>query len=433
MSSAKISIWNTTVGYISWDDRNNTAIFEADQEYIDAPFNIAPLIHPDKKELLYGNNYHEKFNGMIPTFNDSLPDSFGNVVFKEWLEQIDMDQSQMNPVERLLYVGSRGIGATEYHEGKDIPNITHNLDLSGLAQISDKIIKRKYVQEDFVHNPDALRNILTIGSSVGGAQAKILVAITREQKKENEKILAGDIIHHIPVDYYIVKLEHDSQDIWNREKNYVEFVYNQIAKDIGINVADSRLIREGGRAHFASKRFDRVKNRKVHKQTVNALTGFFGKNTEFSYEHIFSVIEYLKLSSNQKEQLFMQMVFNVVASNRDDHTKNFSFLMDEKGQWSLSPAYDLTFPFDPYQSFVIPHKISINGKVKDISRKDLVATAKKVGILHYNEIIDNVVDKVATFSSRIKEYDLNQKTVQLVAADIEKNIQRVKTDSDNNL
>ena len=215
-------------------------------------------------------------------------------------------------------------GATEYHEWKDIPNITHNLDLSELAQISDKIIKRKYEQEDFVHNPDALRNILTIGSSVGGAQAKILVAITREQKKENEKILAGDIIHHIPVDYYIVKLEHDSQDIWNREKNYVEFVYNQIAKDIGINVADSRLICEGGRAHFASKRFDRVKNRKVHKQTVNALTGFFGKNTEFSYEHIFSVMEHLKLPSNQKEQLFMQMVFNVVASNRDDHTKNFS-------------------------------------------------------------------------------------------------------------
>tara|TARA_R110002072_G_scaffold303044_1_gene492061 strand:+ start:2650 stop:3960 length:1311 start_codon:yes stop_codon:yes gene_type:complete len=431
MSSAKISIWDTTVGYISWDNRNNTAIFESEKGYVDSPINIAPLLHPDKKELLFGNNHHEKFLGMIPTFNDSLPDSFGNVVFKEWLEQIDIDQSEMNPIERLLYVGKRGIGALEYHKGKDIPNITHNLDLSELSQISDKIIKRKYLQEDFIHNPDALRNILTIGSSVGGAQAKILVAITREQKKENEKILAGDIIHPIPVDYYIVKLEHDSQDTWYREKNYVEFVYNQIAKDIGINVTDSRLILEGGRAHFASKRFDRVNNRKIHKQTVNALTGFFGKNTEFSYEHIFRVMEYLKLPSDQKNQLFMQMVFNVVASNRDDHTKNFSFLMDEKGQWSFSPAYDLTFPFDPYQSFGIPHKISINNKVKGINREDLVVTAKKVGILNYNEIIDNIVDCVSTFSKRIKEYDLNQKTVQLVMADIEKNINRVKSSSDN--
>ena len=430
MSSAKISIWNTTIGYISWDDQNNTAIFESDQEYIDSPFNIAPLIHPDKKELLFGNNYHEQFNGMIPTFNDSLPDSFGNVVFKEWLEQVEVDQSEMNPVERLLYVGRRGVGATEYHKSKDIPNISHNIDLFELAEISDKIIKRKYEQEDFMHNPEALRNILTIGSSVGGAQAKILVAITREQRKENEKILAGDIIHHIPVDYYIVKLEHDSQNVWNREKNYVEFVYNQIAKDIGINVTDSRLIFEGGRAHFASKRFDRVGNRKIHKQTVNALTGFYGKNTEFSYENIFKVMEYLKLPSHQKEQLFMQMVFNVVASNRDDHTKNFSFLMDEQGQWALSPAYDLTFPFDPYQSFAVPHKIAINGKVKGINREDLVVTAKKVGILRYNEIIDNVVAKVATFSNRIKEYDLNQKTIQLVVTDIMKNIKRVKPDSE---
>ena len=127
----------------------------------------------------------------------------------------------------------------------------------------------------------------------------------------------------------------------------------------------------------------------------------------------------------------MQMVFNVVASNRDDHTKNFSFLMDEKGQWSFSPAYDLTFPFDPYQSFGIPHKISINNKVKGINREDLVVTAKKVGILNYNEIIDNIVDCVSTFSKRIKEYDLNQKTVQLVMADIEKNINRVKSSSDN--
>lgn len=429
MSSAKISIWDTTVGYITWDDRNNTAIFESEKEYLDSPMNIAPLIHPNKEELIFGNNHHEKFLGMVPTFNDSLPDSFGNIVFKEWLEQIDLDQAKMNPIERLLYVGKRGIGALEYQQEKNLPYINHNLDLSELAQISDKIIKRKYAQEDFLHNPDALRNILTIGSSVGGAQAKILLAITKEQNKENEKILAGDIVHPIPVDYYIVKLEHDPQNIWNREKNYVEFVYNQIARDIGIHVADSRLIQEGGRAHFASKRFDRVNNKKVHQQTVNALTGFFGKNTEFSYEHIFKIMEYLRLPSAQKEQLFMQMVFNVVASNRDDHTKNFSFLMDQNGTWSLSPAYDLTFPFDPYQSFVIPHKISINKKVKGIDREDLVITAKKAGILHYNEMIDKVVDHVSNFGQRIKEYAVSQKTVQLITSDIDKNIKRIKPSS----
>lgn len=421
MSTAKITIWDKTVGYLYWDHTNNTALFEADEEYIQSSFNIAPIIDKEKGESLSGNDFHDNFLGLIPTFNDSLPDSFGNIVFKEWLEQMDMNQSDMNPVERLRYIGKRGIGALAYHKGHDIPNLVHNVDLEELSQISDKIIKRKYEHKDYLHNPEALRNILTIGSSIGGAQAKILIAIT-----ENEHLLAGDIIHQQPVDYYIVKLEHDPQDIWNREKNYVEFVYNQIAKEIGIHVAESRLIEEGGRAHFASKRFDRVNNQRIHKQTVNALTGFYGRNNEFSYTNIFEIIEYLQLPYSNSKQLFMQMVFNVAVSNRDDHTKNFSFLMDRKGTWSLSPAYDLTFPFDPYTSFVIPHKISINQKTKDINRKDIEAVAKKAGIRNYNQIIDNVIEQVSTFKYRIKQYGLNEKTIRLIAKDLEKNRLRIK-------
>ena len=242
----------------------------------------------------------------------------------------------------------------------------------------------------------------------------------------DEKLLAGDIIHHDPVDYYIVKLEHDPKDIWYREKNYVEYVYNQLAADIGINVAPSRLIEEGGRAHFASQRFDRVNNKKVHKQTVNAFTGFYGKNTQFSYENIFKIIEFLKLPHPNAEQLFMQMVFNVAASNRDDHTKNFSFIMSEQGVWSLSPAYDLTYPSDPHKSYQVPHQISINNNVKNITRADLEAVAKKVGIRNQKSIIDNVLDHVSTFEQRIQQYNLNKNTIQLIVKDIAKNIDRLK-------
>ncbi len=416
MSTAKVTIWDTTIGYLYWDDRNNTALFEAEKEYINAPFNIAPIIHRDKEIILNGNDFHDKFLGLIPTFNDSLPDSFGNIVFKEWLEQMNIDQSKMNPIERLRYVGRRGVGALEYHEGKDIPGITHYLDLEELATISDKIVQKKYNYKDYLNNPEALQNILSIGSSVGGAQAKILVAISPD-----EHLLAGDIIHDTEVDYYIVKLEHDSKDVWNKEKNFVEYIYNQIATDIGINAAPSRLIHEGGRTHFASKRFDRIGKQRVHQQTVSALTGFYGKNTEFSYENIFEIIEFLKLPYIHSEQLFMQMTFNVVASNRDDHTKNISFIMNPSGEWSLAPAYDLTFPFDPYQSFVIPHKISINNKTKDITRKDMESVAQKAGIRNYKHIIDNVVEQVATFETRIKQYDLNNKTIQLIVKDLKRN------------
>lgn len=421
MSSAKIKIWNTTVGYLYWDGPNQTALFEPDEEYIRSNINLSPILHPNKQSGLTGSDYHKKFNGQIPPFNDSLPDSFGNTVFTEWLEQMKMDQSEMNPVERLLYVGKRGIGALEYESAKHIPNTLNNIDLSELADISNKIIQRKYAQEDYLHNPEALSNILTLGSSVGGAQAKILIAQTKDAK-----FLAGDIIHDQPVDYYIVKLEHEPENIWYREKNYVEYVYNEIASDAGINVAESKLILEGGRAHFASKRFDRVDNKKIHKQTVNALLGFWGKSLEFGYCDIFKLIEFLQLPYSNAEQLFMQMVFNVAASNRDDHTKNFSFLMNENGEWSLSPAYDLTYPRDPYVSFSSAHQIHINGKTQDIKREDLVAVAKLVGIRKYNHLIDRVIHHVASLPDRIQKYSLNSKTTELIGREIEGNIERLR-------
>ncbi len=163
----------------------------------------------------------------------------------------------------------------------------------------------------------------------------------------------------------------------------------------------------------------------MHTQTVNALTGFYGRNTEFSYEEIFRIIAYLDLPYVNFEQLFTQMVFNVAASNRDDHTKNFSFMMNKSGEWSLTPAYDLTYPFDPYQNFNTPHQISINGKNLGIDRKDIESVAKKVGIRNYNQIINRVIDSVATFENKIQQYGLNKNTTQLIVNDLESNRKRI--------
>ena len=421
MSVANVKIWGKSVGYLYWDAPNNSAIFEIDEAYKEEPFNVAPLIHSTKQTLLEGRDFSAFFNGLPPTFNDSLPDSFGNIVFKEWLEYNNINQNKLNPVERLLYVGKRGVGALEYVVEKELPNIEHNIDLNELSAISDKIIKRKYEQKDNLNNPEALLNMLLIGSSVGGAQAKILVAIN-----ENNDLLAGDILHKEEVDYYIVKLAHDKSDIWGLEKNFVEFVYNQIAKAVGVNMSDSRLIEGGGSTHFASKRFDRVNGQKIHMQTLNAMTGFYGRNTDFSYEKTFKVLEFLKVPYAQKEQLFTQMVFNIAASNRDDHTKNFSFLMDTTGKWSLSPAYDVTFPIDPYSPFNTEHKMSINSKVKGITKDDILKVGKLVGINHPNQIIERVIDGLQTFESRIKQYQINKNTVKLILKSINSNLELLR-------
>ncbi len=420
MSTARIKIWDTIVGYLYWDAQNHTAIFETDSTYQEASFNIAPFIHQNKKQKLSGGDFHKNFNGLIPTFNDSLPDAFGNTVFLEWLIKNNLDQSQMNPVERLLYIGKRGAGALEYEIEKPLPEMSGLIDMNELAFISDLIIKKKYALKDHQHNPEALKNILSIGSSIGGAQAKILIATNLDSN-----ILAGDIIHSEPVNYYIVKLQHDPFSVWAQEKNKVEYVYNEMAREAGINVAKFKFFHEDGKTHFASKRFDRIDNEKVHSQTVNALSGFYGRNTQYSYEQIFRIMEAFRLPYENFKQLFTQMTFNVAASNRDDHTKNFSFLMNKNGEWSLSPAYDITYPFDPYHSFKVPHQIAINGKNINIERRDIEAVAKKVGIRGYHKIIDRVLESVSSFRERIKAYDLNKNTIQILNKELEENIKKL--------
>ncbi len=421
MTTAKVQLGELIIGFLYWDENRHEAIFEADEAYINSAINISPILHPDKKKQLFGSDFHSKFNGLLPMFNDSLPDSFGNTIFKEWLVRKDINSSDLNPVEHLLYVGARGIGGLEYQQSKAAFEFTEHLNLLELADISDKIIHQKYEQKEYLFAPEALQNILSIGSSVGGAQAKVLVAIN-----EKNELLAGDITHTIPVEYYIVKLEHDTQNLWNREKNKIEFTYNELARKAGIHVADSRLITEGNRCHFASKRFDRNNTQKTHQQTVNALSGFYGRNNEFGYSEIFKIIDFLGLSYENSEQLFRQMVFNIAASNRDDHTKNFSFLLSESGKWSLSPAYDLTFPFDPHQSFYMPHQIHVNSKNKDITKSDVIAVAKKAGIRNASSIIEEVCTSVADFNKEVAVFDVNKNTISLIRKDIERNLSFLK-------
>ena len=421
MTALKVTLWDMVIGYLAWDEKNNTSIFESSNEYLGSPLNIAPFIHPNKKDKLIGADFHEKFNGLIPCFSDSLPDYFGDIVFKEWLEQLQLDQSSMNPVERLLYVGTTGIGGLEYHDAKVIPSTGKPLNLEYLAILSDKIIKGNYGKEDFLKDSGTLQHLLSIGSSVGGAQAKIMLALHNDA--DQMEWLPGNVLHkNNSVEYYIVKLDHDPHHIWQREKHLVEFVYHQMAKEIGIHTADTRLIQDGERTHFASKRFDRIGQKKLHQQTASALLGFFGKSAEIGYEDIFKLMEFLGLSHMEKEQLFTQMVFNVVYSNRDDHTKNFSFLMDETGTWSLSPAYDLTFPFDPYRNFRMPHKISINKKLKEISKKDIQSVARKVGITNDHRILNRVIESSRSVSKRLAESGVSDKTVDLMVKDIQRNL-----------
>jgi len=423
MSSLKITIWGKTVGYLAWDRIQNRTILELDADYQNNTINISPPLINKKIKIQSSPVQEPIFQGLHPTFADSLPDYFGNRIFQTWLQQNQIETNDLNPIEKLLYIGKRGSGAFDYEPGKELIHSMETIDFNEIIAISEKIISNKYAISDFLENQQALQNILTIGSSVGGAQAKILIAI----HSETGKICAGDILQKdASWEYYIVKLSHQSDTNWGKEKNTIEYVYYLMAKEAKLTISDSELIEINGNYHFKTKRFDRMNGEKIHLQTLLAITGFFSKTTAFSYEQFFGIAEQLTLKQSEKEALFRQMVFNVASCNMDDHLKNFSFLMNQKGEWSLAPAYDLTYPFDPYLPRFQFHKMTINSKSKNIEHSDLMIVAKKVGIKKGEKIIKEVCDAVSKFNSYVKNYEISNLAKEVIRTDIELSLKRLR-------
>jgi len=423
VSNVRVKIWDETVGYLSWDSQNNTAVFELDRAYQDAEYNISPLLLDKQQRLHFGGAYDGPFQGLPPIIADSLPDRFGNRVFQEWLIQNNYHLNDLNSVDRLMYVASRGMGALEYEPGKDVIGSISKFDFNELAAVSKKIIENKYEYSDFVKNQEALQHILNIGSSVGGAQAKVLVAI----HKQTNELRAGDVLHQgSEYDYYIVKLAYDSDTPWGAEKTSVEYVYHRMASECGIKMMPCELLVINDSVHFKTKRFDRVGGQKLHTQTLAALTGYTNRNVPFSYEQIFRLMEQLQVSHRDKEQLFKHMVFNVASCNMDDHMKNFGFIMERNGQWCLSPAYDLTYPFDPYLPSMMFHKMSINGKTKDVTREDVFAVGRLVGIRNSKGIVGEICDAVGSFDEKAKDFKISNRTASTIQLQLEKRIQLLR-------
>ena len=423
MSSVRVKIWDETVGYLTWDSQSNTAVFEVDNAYQEAAYNLSPLLLDKRQKLHFGGAYDGPFLGLPPMIADSLPDRFGNRVFQEWLTQNNYHLNDLNSVDRLMYVASRGTGALEYEPGKDVIGSISEVDFDELAQVSKKIIENKYEYSDFVKNREALQHILTIGSSVGGAQAKVLVAIDTQ----SNEMRAGDIVHDKEsFDYFIVKLSYNSDTPWGMEKTSVEYAYHQMALACGIKMMPCELMEVDDSVHFKTKRFDRVGGKKLHTQTLAALTGYTNRNIPFSYEQIFRLMERLQVSHRDKEQLFKQMVFNVASCNMDDHMKNVGFTMQRNGEWQLSPAYDLTYPFDPYLPSMMFHKMTINGKTKDVSRDDVLTVARLVGIRNAKGVVDEICDAVASFSQKTKGLKISQRTVKSIEAEQQKRIKPLR-------
>jgi serine/threonine-protein kinase HipA len=411
ISSAYVNLWNRRVGAVAWNEAQRTASFEYDPEFEDSGWEVSPILMPNQPRVIY--RFPElrtttTFKGLPGLLADALPDSYGSTLINQWLMRNNRPANSLNPVETLCFIGNRGMGALEFEP--TIPKDSGGpvkLEIDGLIDLTTKILSGR---QEFLVNlqPEqekAMQAILKIGTSAGGARAKALIAYNAKTRE----IRSGQA--HAPrgFEHYLIKFDgiHDAQFGASKGYGRVEMAYYRMAMDAGIRMMESRLLEENGRAHFITKRYDRLPDGgKVHMQSFCALRHFdFNAIDLYAYEDLFETMRMLALPYPQAEELFRRMCFNVMARNCDDHTKNFAFTMDKTGEWSLSPAFDICHAYRPSSTWVSQHCLSINGKRNNIERADLLEVARKMNIKGASEIIDQV-DQVI---GRWKEYADDQK------------------------
>ncbi len=406
ITTAYVKIWGELVGAIAWDSDNELASFEFDSKFRQYQWDLSPLKMPltsgnkifSFPELRKGkSDVYDTFKGLPGLLADVLPDNYGNQLINVWLAQNGRPQNSMNPVEMLCFISTRGMGALEFEpthfkEGKR----AFSIDMQSLVDIAQKMLSKK---ESFAANlqkdeDNAMGEILKIGTSAGGARPKAVIAYN----EKTGEVKSGQTNAPKGFEHWLIKLDGVSNVQLGASKGYgrVEMAYYLMAIACGIEMMPCRLFEENNRAHFMTKRFDREGGDiKHHIQTFCALKHFdYNAVTSFSYEQLFQTMRELKLSYPQAEQMYRRMVFNVIAQNCDDHTKNFAFRLKKEGKWELAPAYDICHAYRPDSEWVNQHDLSINGKRKGITKDDLLNFAKPMNIKKAAVIIEEINDKV---------------------------------------
>jgi serine/threonine-protein kinase HipA len=417
VKTAFIKLWGQRIGAVAWDESRELGFFEYEKRFIIGNLNVAPVRMP-----LSGRVYSfpelrgtSTFKGLPGLLADALPDRYGNELINIWLARNGRPDNSLNPVEMLCFIGNRGMGALEFEPSTLTTKAsTQSLELSSLIETTMKLLESREQFEAHTDNDmqDMLLDVLKMGTSAGGARPKAIIAYN----EATGMIRSGQTVQEAGYEHWLIKFDGVNDTQFGATYGYgrVEMAYYKMATDAGIEMTESRLIEEEGRAHFMTKRFDRRNgNEKLHMQTFCAIQHYdFNKISSYSYEQLFQTMRQLKLSYGEAEQMYRRMIFNVFARNCDDHTKNFAFLMEPDGKWKLSPAYDICHAYRPDSEWVSQHNLSINGKRKDFVKQDLLAIAKQNNIRNPEGILNEVMETVGKWMEYAEVYKIDSKLAQ---------------------
>jgi len=411
-----IKIWEKLVAKILFDIDKNTYRITHNPLFFSSNLNLFPILM-NKKEKNFDDifNKHANTTFFLKLFSDSIPDGFGLKIFQSYCYAKNISFDQMDFIDKIYYIGKRGIGALEFFSQNDTNNYSFELMIDTPIIMKDiiqtlQIIldKGKSINLEFNKNhlQKKLLTVFSICTTAGGMRPKAVIA----QNKSGE-IFSEFSDYANNCDFWIMKLDGIKDNRFGSPKNFakIEFAYYLMALEAGIRMPECKLHEENGRFHFMSKRFDRQNGKKIHSQTLYNIAGYDNnKPGKYSYEQCFDIIKNLNISYKDRKEFFKRMVFNVIARNQDDHTKNISFLMDNDGSWKLSPAYDITFSYSLSNKWTRYHQMSINGKLDNFSISDITSIGELNEIENPKKIVLNIVDVVKRWDHFAKKVKLEQ-------------------------
>ncbi len=381
---AEVQLWGRTIGAVSLEEGREIAAFQYDREFAASGIELSPVVMPLSERVYeFPALSRNTFYGLPGLLADSLPDKFGNALIDAWLATQGRTADNFSAVERLCYTGARGMGALEFVPalGPE-PRKAAKIEIDALVRLAGEVLMHRGDLQGHFHEArqeKVLRDILRVGTSAGGARAKAVIAWNRE----TNEVRSGQIAAGEGFEYWLLKFDGvagNKDKELEDPKGYgaIEYAYHLMAKAAGVTMTECRLLEENGRRHFMTRRFDRLEGGgKLHLQSLCGLAHFdFNQAGAYAYEQALLTIRQLKLPMVAVEEQFRRMVFNLVARNQDDHVKNIAFLMDKQGEWSLAPAFDVTYSYNPSGSWTATHQMTLNGKRDGFSQEDFGACAK---------------------------------------------------------
>lgn len=418
--TAEVYLWGTRIGIIHQELTKAYATFEYDADFVNSGIEVSPIRMPLGKNLYeFPALAGEPFYGMPGLVADSLPDRFGNAVIEQWLMSLGSSLSDFTAIDRLCYTGKRGMGALEYVPAStDIKDIDENINVREMVKFASEVLNNR--EGILLKADDSLTysQLVQVGSSAGGARAKALIA----WNEATNEVRSGQMQLGSGYDYWLMKFDnvsgngdHGVED--KPEYTLIEYAYYLMARSCGITMNECRIYNSEGDHHFMTKRFDRVNGKKLHMQSLGALLHIsYQEPGACGYEPAALYMQEIGLSYKEIEQFYQRMVFNCLAVNQDDHVRNISFLMDRSGNWTLSPAYDLTFSYNPDNKWLRAHQMTVNGKTTGIGLTDLLEAGTKMGIKQKRckDIIGEVHESVSGFATFAEQAGIKEKTYEYI-------------------